>query len=62
MEVSVDARRLEKMLRTIVGERDPLSSQDHLSSVEMFIENELAGYGLQMESDYFPYRGGNFRT
>jgi Zn-dependent M28 family amino/carboxypeptidase len=28
----------------------------------MFIENELAGYGLQMESDYFSYRGGNFRN
>jgi aminopeptidase YwaD len=62
MELRVDPRRLERMLRTIVGERNPLSSQDHLSSVEMFIENELAGYGLQMESDYFSYRGGNFRN
>jgi Zn-dependent M28 family amino/carboxypeptidase len=62
MESRVETRHLRRILQAIVGERNPVSGQRHLAAVETFIEKELASYGLQIESDYFSYRGGNFRN
>src|SRR5262245_32249661 len=62
MEIRVDPQRLRRTLAAIVGERSPFSSQRHLTAVEGFIEKELETYGLIVESDYFSYRGRNFRN
>jgi Zn-dependent M28 family amino/carboxypeptidase len=62
MEIGVDPQRLRRTLAAIVGERSPFSSQRHLTAVEGFIEKELETYGLIVESDYFSYRGKNFRN
>jgi aminopeptidase YwaD len=62
MDVNVDPQQLRRTLETIVGERSPFSGQLHLAAVESFIEKELSRYGLMVESDYFPYRGNNFRN
>ena len=62
MEIRVDPQRLRRTLAAIVGERSPFSSQWHLTAVEGFIEKELETYGLIVESDYFSYRGKNFRN
>lgn len=62
LDVRVDAERLHRNLQTIVGERSPFSGQHHLAEVECFIEQELKGYGLFVESDGFSYRGKNFRN
>src|SRR5438132_5835390 len=62
METRVDPQQLRRILEVIVGERNPFSGQRHLTAVESFIEKELASYGLSVESDYFSYRGKNFRN
>jgi aminopeptidase YwaD len=62
MEIPVDPQRLRRILDVIVGERSPSSSVRHLAAVESFIEKELGSYGLSVESDYFSYRGKNFRN
>ena len=62
MEIGVDPQRLRRTLAAIVGERSPFSSQRHLTAVEGFIEKELETYGLIVESNYFSYRGKNFRN
>ena len=62
MEIRVDPQQLRRTLEAIVGERSPFSSQRHLAAVESFIEKELGSYGLSVESDYFSYRGKNFRN
>jgi aminopeptidase YwaD len=62
MEARVDSFRLRQILEAIVGERNPFGGQSHLAAVEAFIERELASCGLQIESDYFSYRGGKFRN
>src|SRR6266536_3601628 len=62
MEIQVDPQRLRRTLEVIVGERSPFSGQRHLTAVESFIEKELGSYGLSVESDYFSYRGKNFRN
>ena len=62
MEIEVDLQRLRRILEVIVGERSPFSSGRHLAAVESFIEKELGSYGLRVESDYFSYRGKNFRN
>lgn len=62
MEIHVDPRQLRRTLKAIVGERSPFSSQRHLTAVESFVEKELASYKLKVESDYFSYRGRNFRN
>jgi Zn-dependent M28 family amino/carboxypeptidase len=46
----------------IVGERSPFSGQRRLAAVESFIEKELRSYGLDIESDYFSFRGAKFRN
>ncbi|HSE84695.1 MAG TPA: M28 family peptidase [Candidatus Binatia bacterium] len=62
MELRVDRQQLRRILEVIVGERSPFSSLGHLTAVEGFIEKELGSYGLSVESDYFSYRGKNFRN
>jgi Zn-dependent M28 family amino/carboxypeptidase len=62
MEAKVDSLHLRQVLKAVVGERNPLSGRNQLAVAENFIENELASYGLQIESDYFWYRGGKFRN
>jgi aminopeptidase YwaD len=62
METGVDPQQLRRILEVIVGERNPFSGQRHLTAVESFIEKELASYGFSVESDYFSYRGKNFRN
>jgi Zn-dependent M28 family amino/carboxypeptidase len=62
IEIKVDPQQLRRILEVIVGERNPFSGQRHLTAVESFIEKELASYGLSVESDYFSYRGKNFRN
>ena len=63
MELGVDVRHLQETLQALVGERNPCSGQRHLASVEMFIEKEMASYGLQIESDYFAFlAAGTFAT
>ncbi len=62
MDIRVDPQQLRRTLQVIIGERSPFSGQRHLAAVESFIEKELASYGLSVESDYFPYKGKNFRN
>jgi Zn-dependent M28 family amino/carboxypeptidase len=62
MVINVDRRQMLRILQAVVGERSPFSGQTHLASVEIFIENEMRSYGLQVESDYFSYRGQKFRN
>jgi Zn-dependent M28 family amino/carboxypeptidase len=62
MEIRVDPQQLRRILEAIVGERSPFSGRDHLTTVENFIEKELASYGLKVESDFFSYRGTKFRN
>ncbi|HEY7318813.1 MAG TPA: M28 family peptidase [Candidatus Binatia bacterium] len=62
IEIKVDARRLRRTLDMIVGERSPFTSLRHLAAVESFVEKELRSYGLEVESDYFSYRGRTFRN
>ena len=62
MELRVDPQQLRRSLQVIVGERSPFSGRRHLATVENFIEKELVSYGLRVESDYFSYRGTNFRN
>ena len=62
MELRVDPQQLRRSLQVIVGERSPFSGRRHLATVEDFIEKELVSYGLRVESDYFSYRGTNFRN
>ena len=62
MEIRVEPQRLRRTLEAIVGERSPLGSQPHLMAVESFVEKELASYGLKVDSDYFSYRGKQFRN
>ena len=62
MELRVDPQQLRRSLQVIVGERSPFSGRHHLGTVEKFIERELVSYGLKVESDYFSYRGTNFRN
>jgi Zn-dependent M28 family amino/carboxypeptidase len=62
MELRVDPQQLRRSLQVIVGERSPFGGQRHLATVENFIEKELVSYGLKVESDYFLYRGTNFRN
>jgi len=62
VEIRVDLNSLRQKLQAIVGDRDPFSGQRHLAAVERFIEKELESYGLNVESDYFLYRGKNFRN
>jgi Zn-dependent M28 family amino/carboxypeptidase len=62
MEIGVDPQQLRRTLRAVVGERSPFGGGRHLSMVEKFIEKELVSYGLKVESDYFLYRGTNFRN
>jgi Zn-dependent M28 family amino/carboxypeptidase len=62
IEIKVDPKQLRWTLETIVGERSPFSGWRHLATVENFIEKQLASYGLRVESDYFSYRGANFRN
>jgi Zn-dependent M28 family amino/carboxypeptidase len=62
IEIKVDPQQLRRTLEVIVGERSPYGGRRHLATVENFIEKELASYGLRVESDYFSYRGANFRN
>jgi Zn-dependent M28 family amino/carboxypeptidase len=62
MELRVDPQQLRRSLQVIVGERSPSSGRRHLAAVEDFIEKELVSYKLKVESDYFLYRGTNFRN
>jgi aminopeptidase YwaD len=62
MELRVDPQQLRRSLQVIVGERSPFSGRRRLATVEDFIEKELVNCGLKVESDYFSYRGTNFRN
>jgi Zn-dependent M28 family amino/carboxypeptidase len=62
MDVGVDPQQLRRTLQVVVGERSPFRGGRHLATVENFIEKELVSYGLKVESDYFLYRGTNFRN
>lgn len=62
MSLSVSAKEIEKRLRNIVGERNPLSSPGHLAKVEGYIETELKSLGLSVESDPFTYYGKDYRN
>ncbi|MGH7830147.1 MAG: M28 family peptidase [Candidatus Binatia bacterium] len=58
----VQPAELKKKLQRIVGERNPYSSQRHLTEVENYIEREFKSYGLSVESDHFTYWGRSFRN
>jgi Zn-dependent M28 family amino/carboxypeptidase len=62
MEIGVDPQQLRRTLQAVVGQRSPFGGGRHLAMVEKFIEKELVSYGLKVESDYFLYRGTNFRN
>jgi Zn-dependent M28 family amino/carboxypeptidase len=62
LEIRIGPEQLWPALQMIAGERSPFSGQRHLAAVESFIEKELVGCGLSVESDYFSYRGGKFRN
>lgn len=58
----VDSKELGKNLRSVVAERNPTSSPQHLARVESYIEKEFKRYGLDVQSDTFTHRGNNFRN
>jgi Zn-dependent M28 family amino/carboxypeptidase len=62
--VNITAAELRARLDRIVGERSPATatSAARLSAVERYLEEELAGMGLRVESDFFSYRGRSFRN
>ena len=62
IDVQVDPQRLRRICQVIVGERSPMNGQRHWAAVEGFIEKELANQCLNVESDYFTYRGKRFRN
>lgn len=62
MDVPVSPQQLRRNLAAVVGERSPFSGQRRLAGVESFIEKELESYGLEVQSDYFSYRGAKFRN
>jgi Zn-dependent M28 family amino/carboxypeptidase len=62
IDIQVDPQRLRQILQAIVGERSPMNGQRHWAAVEDFVEKDLASYGLNVESDYFSYRGRSFRN
>jgi Zn-dependent M28 family amino/carboxypeptidase len=62
VEVKVGAQELRRNLAAIVGERGPFRGQRHLAAVESFIEKEFESYGLDVENNYFSYRGTKFRN
>ena len=62
MDIRVDVQSLRQRLQLIVGERSPFSGQRHLTAVENYIEKELAGFGLKVESDSFFHRGRSFHN
>jgi Zn-dependent M28 family amino/carboxypeptidase len=53
---------LKRRLQRIIGERSPLSSREHLSAVESYIEKEFRSFGLAVESDSFTYWGRSYRN
>jgi Zn-dependent M28 family amino/carboxypeptidase len=62
VEVKVGPQELRRNLAAIVGERGPFRGQRHLAAVESFIEKEFESYGLDVENNYFSYRGTKFRN
>jgi Zn-dependent M28 family amino/carboxypeptidase len=62
MITRVDPQRLRRHLEIMIGERSPFSGRSHLAEVEKFIEQEFASCGLDVESDFFVYRGTRFRN
>jgi aminopeptidase YwaD len=62
VEVKVGPQKLRRNLAAIVGERGPFRGQRHLAAVESFIEKEFESYGLDVENNYFSYRGTKFRN
>jgi Zn-dependent M28 family amino/carboxypeptidase len=62
VEVKVGPQELRRNLTAIVGERGPFRGQRHLAAVESFIEKEFESYGLDVENNYFSYRGTKFRN
>ncbi|HWO40986.1 MAG TPA: M28 family peptidase [Candidatus Eisenbacteria bacterium] len=62
MDITIDPASLRHKLQAVVGERNPFTAPAHLARVESYIEREFARYGLAVESDWFSYRGENFRN
>lgn len=58
----VDAAALRRSLEQIIGERSPFSGRSRLAAVEAYIESELRGYGLRVESDAFSHWGRSYRN
>jgi Zn-dependent M28 family amino/carboxypeptidase len=59
---SVDRERLSRNLQTIIGERSPLGNRRHLATVGNFIQAEFASYGMEVERDFFSWRGEIFHN
>jgi Zn-dependent M28 family amino/carboxypeptidase len=62
MNFSADRERLSRTLQTIIGERSPLGNRRHLATVGKFIEAEFESYGMEVERDYFSWRGEFFHN
>jgi Zn-dependent M28 family amino/carboxypeptidase len=62
--LNVTAVELKARLDRIVGERTPTTARSaaRLAAVENYLEEELTTMGLRVESDFFSYRGRNFRN
>jgi aminopeptidase YwaD len=62
VNIDVDRERLSRNLQIIVGERSPFIGERHLAAVEKFIKAEFENYGLDVESNSFPYAGETFHN
>jgi len=62
VKIDVDRACIIHSLQMIVGERSPFSGPGHLAAVEKFINAEFASYGLDVQSDAFPYAGALFHN
>jgi aminopeptidase YwaD len=60
--VPVDRHRLEEDLHTLVGERHPLTSPNHLQQAEAYLRRQFSEAGLVVTTHDFEALGGTYRN
>lgn len=58
----VDRHRLEEDLHTLVGERHPLTSPNHLQQAEAYLRRQFSEAGLVVTTQDFEALGGTYRN
>ncbi|MDH4079055.1 MAG: M28 family peptidase [Nitrospira sp.] len=58
----VDRHRLEEDLHTLVGERHPLTSPNHLQQAEAYLRRQFSEAGLVVTTHDFEALGGTYRN